>query len=129
MADKMRLWISEMNRTLFNGSLERLNANCLAPYSNLDQGDGEFLLELLLFTQGGAINLSLKLDSNTLGFGQAQSRDSYLSLGLVDLKLQPPVGSHVRCPICLIFSSSFLLGKFFRKYASWTNCRSPNILQ
>jgi hypothetical protein len=45
MANKMHLSISEMNYALFNGFLERLNANCLSPSFKRDQAEGDFLLE------------------------------------------------------------------------------------
>ena len=49
MAHKMHLWIWEIYYTVFNGFPQRLNADCLPPSFKLDQADGEFLLELLLF--------------------------------------------------------------------------------
>jgi hypothetical protein len=45
MANKMHLWISEMDYTLFDGFLELLNADCLPPSFKFDQADGEFLRE------------------------------------------------------------------------------------
>jgi hypothetical protein len=55
-----------MYQELFNDFPERLNADCLTASIKLDQTDGEFLLEPLLFIRGDSINLSLQVDSDTL---------------------------------------------------------------
>jgi len=66
---------------LFNGFLERLNADCLPPSFKLDQADGEFLVEPLLFIRGDALNLSLQLDSDALGSSQVPGGGFCLSIG------------------------------------------------
>jgi len=81
MAHKMHLWISEMDYALFNGFPERLNADCLPPSFKLDHADREFLVELLLFIRGDAINLSLQLDSDALRISQASGCGFCLSIG------------------------------------------------
>jgi len=81
MAHAMHHWISELYYTLFNRVPERLNAECLPPSFQLHQADGEFLLELLLFIRGDAINLSLQLVSDALRISQAPGRDFCLSIG------------------------------------------------
>jgi len=81
MAHKMHLWISEIYYVLFNGFPERLNADCLPPSFKLDQTDGEFRLELLLFIRGDAINLSLQLVSDPLRISQASGGGFCLSIG------------------------------------------------
>jgi hypothetical protein len=80
MAQKMHLSISEKYYALFHGLPERLNAECLAPRFNLDQKDGEFRLELLLFIRGDAINLSLQLVSDPPGISQAPGGGFCLSI-------------------------------------------------
>ena len=81
MAHKMHLWISEMDYTLFNGFPERLNADCVPPSFKLDQTDGEFHLEPLLFIPGDGINLSLQLVSDALRISQAPGCGICLSIG------------------------------------------------
>jgi len=63
-----------MDYALFNGLPERPNVNCLPPSFTLDQADGEFYLETLLFIWGNAINLSLQLDSDALCIGETPGR-------------------------------------------------------
>ena len=81
MAHTMHLWISEMYHALFNGFPEHLNADCLSLSFKLNQTDGEFRSEPLLFIQGDAINLSLQLVSDTLHISQAPVRGFNLSIG------------------------------------------------
>ena len=81
MGYKMPFWISEMNYTLFNGFLERLNADCFPPSFKLDQVEGELILEPHLLIRGDAINLSLKLVSHALHISQAPGRGFCLSIG------------------------------------------------
>jgi hypothetical protein len=88
MAHKMQLWISEMYHTLFNGFPEHLNADCLPPSYKLDQMDGEFRLEPLLFMQHVAINLSLQLVSDPFSISQAAGHGYCVSIGWADSKLQ-----------------------------------------
>jgi hypothetical protein len=57
MAHMLLLWMSEMYYMLLNGSLVRLNADCLPPSLKLNQADGEFLLDMILFIPGDAIIL------------------------------------------------------------------------
>jgi len=51
MAHEMHVWISEMDYTMFIGSLELLNADSLPSSFKLDQADGQFLLEPHLLGQ------------------------------------------------------------------------------
>jgi hypothetical protein len=81
MPHKMHLWISEMYQVLFNGFLERLNANCHPPSIELDQTEGEFRLEPFLFIRGDAINPPLQLDSDTLRVKQDPGCGFCLSIG------------------------------------------------
>jgi hypothetical protein len=80
MAHKMHLGTSKMYYTLFNGFLERLNADCLPPSFKLDQTDGEFLLEPLPLIWGDAINVSLWLVSDPLRISQAPGGGFCLSI-------------------------------------------------
>jgi hypothetical protein len=66
---------------LFKSSEEWVNADCLPPRFKLDHGDAEFFLEPFLFIRGDAINLSLQMDFDTFGIGQAQGRSFGLSIG------------------------------------------------
>jgi len=70
-----------MNFALFNGFLERMDADWLQPSFKLDYVNGEFLLEPLLFILGDAINLSRQLDSDALGISQAPGRGFCHSIG------------------------------------------------
>jgi hypothetical protein len=129
MAYKMHLWISEMYHALFNGVPVRWNADYLPPSCKLDQTDGEFRHELLLFIRGDVINLSLQRFSDTLRISQALGRWVCLSFGQADLKLQSLVSCHDCCPVSLVFGGSFHLSKIFGKFASGTGCHSPDFLQ
>ena len=116
-----------MHYALFNGSLERLNANCFPLSFDLDQADGEFLFEPLLVIRGDATKLTLQLVSDALQISQAPGHDFCLSEGSADLKLQSLVGGHGYHHICCVFDSSFPYGKLFGEYASGnvpTSCNS-----
>jgi len=80
MAHKMHFGISEMHYVLSNGLPEHLNGNCFPPSLKLDQADGGFLVEPLLFIPGEAINLFLQLVSYTLWISQAPGRGFCLSM-------------------------------------------------
>jgi hypothetical protein len=73
--------MSEMYYALFNGFSERLNADCLPPSFKLDQTDGEFRLEQLLFIPGDALNLSLQLANDPLRVSQAPGYGFCFSIG------------------------------------------------
>jgi len=81
MAHKMHLWISEMYHALFNGFPERLNSDCLPPSFKLNQTDGEFRPEPVLFIRGDAIYLSLQLVSDPLSISEAPGRGFCPSIG------------------------------------------------
>ena len=81
MAHIMHLWLSEMYYALLNGFPERPNANCLPASCKLDQTDGDFRLEPLLFIRGDAINLPLQLGSDPLHISQAPGGGFCLSIG------------------------------------------------
>ena len=103
----MHLWILKMYHALFNGFEERLNADCLTPTFKLDQQDGEFRLEPLLFIRGDVITLSLLLVSDPICISQTPGRGLCLSIGYVDLKLRSLVGGQVSDPISLVFGGRF----------------------
>jgi len=69
-----------MYYVLFNGCPEHLNAECLPPSFKLNQADGEFLLEPLLFIRGDAMNRSLQLVSDALRASQAPGPEFCLSI-------------------------------------------------
>jgi hypothetical protein len=81
MASTMPCWISEMYYALFNGFTECLNAGCLPPSFKIDQKDGEFRLDQLLFIRVDAINLALQLVSDLLRISQAPCGGFCLSIG------------------------------------------------
>ena len=102
----MHLWISEMDYALINGFPERLNADCLLPSFRLDQTDGEFRLQPLLFIRGDAINLPVQLVSDPRHISQGLGGGFCLSIGWADLKLQSLVGGHDCRSVCLVFGGS-----------------------
>jgi len=124
----MNLWLSKMNHALFNVFPERLNANWLPPGFKLDQTDGDFCLECLLFIRGDAINLSRLLVCDTLRISQGPGRGFCLSIRFMESKMQSLVGGHVSHPISLVCGGRFLLGKVLGQFASGTGCLGPNIL-
>ena len=70
-----------MDYALFNGILERLNADCLEPRFKLGQAGQAFLLEPLLSIRRVAVNLFLQLDSDPLRISQAPGRGFCLCIG------------------------------------------------
>ena len=81
MAHKMPLCISKMYYALFNGFPQLLNADYLPPSFKLDQTDGEFRLEPILFIRGDALNVPLQLGSDPLPISQAAGRGFCPSIG------------------------------------------------
>ena len=86
MANQMHLSISEMPCPLFNGLPERLNPDGLPPSVKLNQADGQFLLDPLLFIPGDAIDLSLHLLSDTLCISQPPGRGFDLSIAEAEVE-------------------------------------------
>jgi len=80
IAQMIPLKISEMYYTWFDSFPERLNGDCFPSSFKLDSAHGEFLIKLLLFTRGDAINLSLQRTSDTLCISQVPGRGFYLSI-------------------------------------------------
>jgi len=70
-----------MNCTLFNGSPEHLNDNCLPPSFTLDEADGEFLPEPHLLMRSNTINHSLLLIHNVVCISKTPGGDFSLSNG------------------------------------------------
>jgi hypothetical protein len=81
MAYKLHHWISEMYHALFHGLPDCLNADCHPPSFKLNQVDGKFCLEQLLFIPGDAITLSLQLVSDALCISEAPDYGFCLSIG------------------------------------------------
>jgi hypothetical protein len=69
-----------MYHILLNGFVEHLNADCLPPSFKLDQADGEFSLQPVLFIRGDAMNFSLQPVSDTVCISQALGRRFCLSI-------------------------------------------------
>jgi hypothetical protein len=65
----------------FNAFPECLNTDCLPPRFKLDQADGEFLLEPLLFIRVDAKHFPLQLESDALRISQAPGFGFSLSIG------------------------------------------------
>jgi hypothetical protein len=76
----MDLSISEMYHVLFNCLLEWPNADCVPPSFKLDEADGEFHLELLLFIHGTAMDHFPQLVSDQLHISQASGCPSVSAL-------------------------------------------------
>jgi hypothetical protein len=66
MAQKLHLWISKIDCTLFNGFPELLNANCLSPRYQFDPADAQFLLEMHLLIRNDTIILSFQHIDNAV---------------------------------------------------------------
>jgi hypothetical protein len=112
-----------------NGFPEHSNANSLSPSFKLCQGNGEFLLELLLFIPGDAINLSLQRDSDLLLICQAPCCGFCPRIGERNIKLHSLVGGHVCRPESHIFGSSIIKDTFFVEVASKTSSLCTNFHQ
>jgi len=95
MSYKMHLFISEMYYTLLDGFLELLDSIWIPSSLNLDQADGELLLEQHLLFQRETINLSLQLIHNAVHISDIAGGAFSLNIGYMDLKLHTVVGCHV----------------------------------
>jgi hypothetical protein len=81
MAQKMNLWISKMDYTLFDDFPEVLNSNRLALSFKFDQADGRFLLEMHLVIRSDTINLSLQPILNAVHISDTPRGGFSLSIG------------------------------------------------